>query len=195
MFSALKRYLTLSGCASFGSSPWVHTEVGHAPRCSFTSRRDPCGPGGVASAPTLLGPCGWHGWSGVSINPVRPLFWWSIWWCKSIFGLFLAGVACCIWCVPLVTGASSSQSRHKVGVGKPLLRPQGWPSPRSIWVLGSALCGLGPIHLGCHPFGCGLIGPKVRCEGVAAVPGLRCAPALLWSGLAPCVGCSQLAAG
>ena len=26
------------------------------------------------------------------------------------------------WCVPLVTGASSSQSRHKVGVGKPLLR-------------------------------------------------------------------------
>ena len=78
MFSALKRYLTLSGCASFGSSPWVHTEVGHAPRCSFTSRRDPCGPGGVASAPTLLGPCGWHGWSGVSINPVRPLFWWSI---------------------------------------------------------------------------------------------------------------------
>ena len=25
--------------------------------------------------------------------------------------------------VPLVTGASSSQSRHKVGVGKPLLRP------------------------------------------------------------------------
>ena len=30
-----------------------------------------------------------------------------------------------------------------------------------------ALCGLGPIHLGCHPFGCGLIGPKVRCEGSA----------------------------
>ena len=45
------------------------------------------------------------------------------------------------------------------------------PSPRSIWVLGSALCGLGPIHLGCHPFGCGLIGPK------ACVWWIECGPA------------------
>ena len=58
-------------------------------------------------------------------------------WCPrcSIFGLFLAGVACCIWCVPLVTGASSSQSRHKVGVGKPLLRPQGCALSINLWRL------------------------------------------------------------
>lgn len=42
--------------------------------------------------------------------------------------------------VPLVTGASSSQSRHKVGVGKPLLRLLRYRNP-----MRNARC------TGCHP--------------------------------------------